>query len=442
MRIYTLGGYAEVGKNMSCLEVGDEAVIFDMGFYMPKLIDFEEGGGERQHASRASMIESGAIPDDSIIDGIRKKVRAIALSHCHLDHLGAVPYLEKSYDAPILGTPFTLEVLRTMIRDENFSMKNRMKQITPNSACNVSDNIELEFINITHSTLQTAMIAAHTKEGIVLYANDFKFDKYPVVGREANIKRLRELGKEGVKALIVDSLYADNEQKTPSEKVAREMLKDIMLGTENRDNAIIVTTFASHIARLKSIADFGQKLNRKIVFLGRSMAKYISAAERLNLIKFPKRCEIVSYRLKVEKMLRQIEKDRSSYLIVCTGGQGEPTSVLSRMATNQLSFEFLKDDHVIFSNKVIPVDINRANRARLEGRLKNRKVRIFSDVHVSGHASREDLRDLINTTKPENIIPAHGDITMLTALGELATEMGYTLRKNVHIMADTQYIDL
>ncbi|MEM4245344.1 MAG: MBL fold metallo-hydrolase RNA specificity domain-containing protein, partial [Candidatus Nanoarchaeia archaeon] len=226
------------------------------------------------------------------------------------------------------------------------------------------------------------------------------------------------------------------------EKVAREMLKDVMLGTGNDNNAVIATTFASHIARLKSIYDFGVELDRKVVFLGRSMMKYILAAEKLNLVKF-KKAQVVGYANKVKKKLLEIEREgRSDYLIVCTGGQGEPGSVLSRMTTNQLPFEFMADDHVIFSCKTIPVPINQANRAVLEGRLKKRKVRIFTDIHVSGHAGREDLRDLIKLVKPEHIIPAHGNMSMLTALGELATEMDYQLGKNVHITGNGQVLSL
>lgn len=442
MQICTVGGYVEVGKNMTAIKVGDEAVVIDMGFYLPKLIDFEEEGGDRKTITSEALMKLGAIPNDSVISSWKNNVKAIALSHCHLDHVGATPYLANKYNAPVIGTPYTVEVLRNMIREDGLALKNELKAINPNSVFKVSKNISIELINMTHSTPQTAMIAVHTKEGTVLYANDFKFDNYPVVGKKPNLKRLKELGDEGVKALVVDSLYASDERKTPSEKVAREMLKDVLLGTSNQDNAIISTTFASHIARLKSIYDFGVELDRKVVFMGRSMMKYIAAAEKLNLVKFQK-AEVVGYANKVKKKLVEIEKNgRYKYLVVCTGGQGEPGSVLSRMATNQLPFDFAQNDHIIFSCKTIPAPINQANRAMLEGRLKKKKVRIFSDIHVSGHAGREDLRDLINITKPEHVIPAHGNISMLTALGDLATEMDYELGKTVHIRSNGQILNI
>ncbi|MBL7101031.1 MAG: RNase J family beta-CASP ribonuclease [Nanoarchaeota archaeon] len=435
MEIATVGGFREVGKNMTALKVGNEAIALDMGFYLPSLIDFEEEGGDRKGVTTNELKRIGAIPNDRIIEAWRKNVRGIALGHCHLDHIGAAPYLCNNFpNATILGTPYTLEVLRTMISEDQLKVNNKFKVIQPNAHSKISQNMKVEFINITHSTLQCTMMAVHTNEGIVLYANDFKFDNHPVVGSKPNIKRIKELGKEGIKALVVESIYASDERKTPSEKVAREMLKDVMLSTENENNLIIATTFASHIARLKSIIDFGENLGRKIVILGRSMHKYITAAENLNLINFSQKAEIIGYSNRIKRKLKEIEKQgRSKYLVICTGGQGEPGSILQRMATNQMPFELQQEDHIIFSNKIIPAEVNKANRAELENQLKNKKTRIFSNIHVSGHAGREDLRDLIKMAKPEHIIPAHGEIQMLKSLGDLATEMGYDLGKNVHI---------
>ncbi|MBM3200291.1 RNase J family beta-CASP ribonuclease [Candidatus Woesearchaeota archaeon] len=442
MEIAAVGGYNEVGKNMTALKIGDEAVVLDMGFHLPKIIDFEEEGGDRRTVTTDSLRSIGAIPEDRIIDAWKTKVRAIALGHCHLDHIGAAPYLGSSFPgALVLGTPYTLEVLKAMMDDE-LRFDNKLKTVQPNSSLKISDNIEVEFINMTHSTLQSTMMAVHTKEGTILYANDFKFDNHPVVGSKANIERLRELGKEDrVKALIVESIYANDERKTPSEKVAREMLKDLFMSTENEQNLIVATTFASHIARLKSIIDFGEAINRKIVILGRSMHKYITSAESLNLVNFSDRAEIIGYAGQIKRKLKEVEKQgRSKYLVICTGGQGEPGSVLQKMAADQLSFEFQKEDHVIFSNRVIPVEVNRMHREALEKRLRDKKARIFSNIHVSGHAGREDLRDLIKMTSPEHIIPAHGEPQMLSALGELSEELGYTLGVDIHIMGNGKII--
>ncbi len=436
-----VGGYGEVGRNMNAVKVNDDVFILDMGFNMQKIVDFEEEGNEKSLASRDELINIGAIPNDNVIKDWANNVKAIVLNHCHLDHIGATPYLANRYDCPVIGTPYTTEVLSRILRDDSLRLKNELKAINPNSSTNIN-NTEIELIHMTHSTLQTAIVALHTKQGVILYANDFKFDNHPVVGKGFNKHRLKKIGEGNVKALIVDSLYSNTEGKTPSELVAREMLKDVILGTENENDGIIVTTFASNIARLKSIVDFGKKLNRKIVFLGRSLNRYVSAAEDLKLIKF-KDVEIIGYADKIKKKLSKIEKDgKGRYLIVCTGNQGEPKSVLTKITNNIFPYNFEKDDHIIFSCKTIPVEPNIINRKKLEEKLKQKKVRIFTDVHSSGHAYREDLRDLIEMTNPENVIPAHGDISKRSGLIELAEEIGYRKNKSVFSLSDGQRIKI
>ena len=433
IEICTVGGYSEVGRNMTAIKVDNEVIILDMGICLPKIIDFEEEGGDRSELNKKHMIKLGAIPNDNVIKSWQPLVKAIAIGHCHLDHIAAIPYLAPHYHASIFGTPYTIEVIRQMLIDEKFHIKNPLKSINPNSKVRVSKNLELEFINMTHSTLQAAMIAIHTKYGTIIYANDYKFDQTPVVGQKANVARLKEIGAKGnVIALIVDSLYSDLDAKTPSEKVAREMLKDVMLGTESSDNLIIATTFASQIARLKSIIDFGKKLNRKIVFLGRSLKKYTQAAENIKLVNFSKDVEIIGYARQIRRKLKEIEKHRTSYLIVCTGNQGEPRATLTRMASGELPFKFLSEDHIIFACRTIPEPKNIKNREKLEKNLKKFHVRIFKDIHVSGHAAREDQRDLINILKPKHIFPAHGGRDKQLPLFDLAKEMNY----KAHLMED------
>lgn len=441
IEICTIGGYSEVGKNMTAVKIDEEVVIFDMGIFLPKIINFEEEGGDRKSLTTDDLIKLGAIPNDTVIKDWKSKVKAIAFTHCHLDHIAAAPYLGKNYPrAPMIGTPFTIEVLKRMVRDDNVELKNKFKVLNVNSKIKISNNLEMEFINMTHSTPQTVMIALHSKYGTVLYANDFKFDNNPIVGKKPNFERLKELGKENVVALICDSLYSHNEQKTPSEKVAREMLKDVMLGTESADNLIIATTFASHLARLRSMIDFGKVLNRKIVLFGRSMEKYIDSAERVGLVKFSNQVEIIPQKRDIEKKLKEIEKQgRSKYMIICTGNQGEPESVLKKMADNRIPFHFLPFDHLIFSCKTIPDPVNIKNRAILEEELKKKKVRIFTDIHTSGHASREDLRDLIQMVKPKNIFPAHVPPDGQKFLVELAEELGYVKNKNVFVSENGKF---
>ncbi len=446
MKIYSVGGYNEVGKNMTAVETEDDAFVFDCGLYLPAIVELEERNNHKMNESFLRSID--AVPDDKILkkESVRKKVRSIFISHAHLDHVGAIPYLSGNYkNAEIMATPFTIRVLKKIAKDEKVKIKNKIKKIQPNSSYNIkgrNKKYKVEFINITHSTLQCSLIALHTDEGVILYANDFKFDNSPQLGKKPNYKAIKRLGKKGVKALIVESLYSAKERKTPSEKVAKSLLEDVLLGVENKNSGIIVSTFSSHIARLKSIVDIGKKLDRKIIFIGRSLRKYVESAKKEKLCPFANKVKLYSYRKEVQKILKKASKNKKDYLIVCTGHQGEPGSVLERISRKDLPYKLDKNDHVIFSSSTIPAKINIANKGQMEKRLKQKGVRIFNDVHVSGHAGREDLRDFINMVNPEHLIPAHGDLPKLSGLAELASEMGYTLGKDCHIMQDQQILEL
>lgn len=445
IKIYTVGGYNEVGKNMTVVDMGDDAVIFDMGVYLPAVIELQEE--ENKTYSEKRLKNKGAIPNDIFLDklGIRNKIRAILLGHTHLDHIGAVPYMAYRYDAPVVGTPFTIAVLKKIMEDDKIRIPNNLKSVHPNSSLLIKGkkrNYKVEFINITHSTIQTSIMALHTPEGVVLYANDFKLDNNPVLGLPPNYDALKRLAKQGVKALIVDSLYSDSERKTPSEKVARHLLEEVMLTVRNEKAALFVTTFSSHIARLKSIVDFGQKLNRKIYFLGRSLSKYVTAANSVKLCPFYKKVQVATYRKQVESILKKVEKNRTNSLVVCTGHQGEPGSIMDRLSRKQLHFEFKPSDNIVFSSKTIPTPVNIAQKGSMDKRLKKLGVRIFDEVHVSGHAGREDLRDLITIVNPEHIIPAHGELKHLTPMVELAKEMGYKVGKEVHLLQNGQKLKL
>lgn len=443
IQVFTIGGYSEIGKNMTAVKIDDEIIILDMGLYLPAVLEYEEG--DPRELTTKDLIKIGAIPNDNIIEKYSDKVKAIILGHCHLDHIGAAPYLAKHYDCPIIGTPYTLEVLKTLLEDHEDNYSNRLKQLNINSHLKISKNIKIEFINITHSTPQTVLVAIHTRYGIIMYANDFKLDNHPVLGKKPDYERLKHLAeKENIILLIMDSLYSNLDAKTPSEKVAKEMLKDVMLGTKNNDNLIIVTTFSSHIARLKSIVEFGKTLDRKIVFLGRSLYKYVTAVENIGLVNFSKEVEIIGYRSSVKKKLRQIEKEgRGNYLIACTGNQGEPDAILSRIANKKdIQFEFLPNDIVIFSCRTIPTEMTIKNRGNLEKKLKQFHVRIFKDIHVSGHSAREDHRDLLLLLKPKHILPIHGDRKITKGLETLAEELGYKLNKTVHLGDDGKKIEI
>ena len=444
IEIFTLGGYNEVGKNMTCVKVDDEAVIFDMGLMLENYIKFTEEVEDVHFVSTKTLIQNKVVPDIEPILNLKAKFLAIVPTHAHLDHVGAVPFLAKKFKGvPVIGTPFTVEVLKSILYDDNIDFKNPIKVLNINSTINLSKNIKLEFINSTHSTPQTVMAALHTKYGTIIYANDFKFDEFPTLGLKTNIEKLRQFGEEHkVIALIVDSTYSNTCSKTPSESVAKQMLKDVMLGTDSYGQGVIVTTFSSHIARLKSIIEFGKQMKRKIFFCGRSLAKYVQAAENINLVNFSKDVKIFKYRKQVKKALREAEKNKDKYILVVTGHQGEPGSILDSIVKGKLKFRLDEGDHIVFSCKTIPTETNIKNRKALEDELRKFDVRIFTNVHVSGHASREDLRDLINLVDPKHIIPAHGTLEMREGLWDLAKDMHYDTKRFVHLVKNGDKLEL
>lgn len=420
LEIIPLGGFSEVGRNSVAVRCEDEVVILDMGLMMDKYIEYTDSDDLVEISGR-KLIEIGAAPDVNILGDLKKKVKGILITHAHLDHVGAVPYLANKFECDIHATPFTIELLKKMFDSEKRTPRGKLTSHELNSRFKVSENIEVEFIYMTHSTPHTVMILLHTKHGKVLYANDFKLDNNPTLGPKPNYSRLRDLEGQ-VDFLILDTLYAKYPIKTPSEKIAEEMLKDVLLGTQSKGSTIIVTTFSSHIARLKAICNVAKMMKRKPVFLGRSLAKYTQAAEACGIADFSD-AEIVGFGSKVKPYLKKF-KNPDRYIFVATGNQGEPKATLARIL-NENMMPLGENDQVIFSCKTIPVPITIENRKRLEDQMRAKHIRIFTDIHVSGHGAREDHRDFLNMLKPKNIIPTHAEPSGLASFKELAEEVGY-----------------
>ncbi|MBT4936260.1 MBL fold metallo-hydrolase [Candidatus Woesearchaeota archaeon] len=439
IEVCTVGGFTKTGGNSVAVKVGDEVVILDMGLNMEKYIHYTEDREDIRSKTYKELLKADAVPDYTLIKDWTKNVVGIVPSHAHLDHIGAIPYAAPLFpDATIVCTPYTAEVLKAITHDEKLSISNKIIPMNVNSTYKLSKNFTVEFVNVTHSIPHATLIILHTPEGSVMYANDYKFDRQPTLGKKPNFERLKELGDKGISLLIMECLYAHEHRKMPSESVAKQMLKDVLLGVQSEGKGMIVTTFSSHIARLKSIIEMGKKLNRKIVFLGRSLSKYVTAAQNIELVNFEKDVKLIGYRDKIDKMLHKIMKEgKEKYLIVCTGHQGEPKAILSRLAKGHESFRFESGDIVTFSCSVIPVELNKENRGRLEQNLRNKNVRIFTDVHVSGHGAREDHRDLLELVRPKNIIPSHAGKEKAEMLKELAAQLGF---KKTHIMVDGKRI--
>ena len=439
VEVIAIGGYEEVGRNMTAVKVGEDVIIFDMGIHLDRISIHEDTDIDRMHS--LDLIERGVIPDDTLMKDVDGKVKGIVFSHGHLDHIGAVAKLAHRYDAPLIGTPYTAALIQKQINGERkFKVNNPIKTLNPGGKMKLSEDITLEFVQSTHSISQSVFPVLHTPEGIIVYALDFKFDNHQKVSPPPDYRRLKELGRKGVLALIVEStnIKDTNEVKTYSERIARNILEDLMRGPLYEKTGMIVTTFSSHVERVQTIADIAKKSHREILFLGRSMERFCGIAESQGILKLPKNSSIYGSPKAVNKALMKAEDNREKYLLVTTGHQGEPDALLPRIANGKTPFNIKKGDNVIISAPIIPNPTNAANRHIMERRLKASGARIYANAHVSGHAGREDHRDFIRMLKPQHIIPAHGDLSMLSAYGELAEEEGYRIGNNVHILRNAQ----
>lgn len=284
------------------------------------------------------------------------------------------------------------------------------------------------------------MVVVHTPEGAIVYACDYKFDNNHPLGEKPDYKRLKELGKEGVKVLLAESTRVAQPTKTPSEAVARMLLEDFFYYDGMDADGLVATTFASHIARLQELIEIANNMGRQAVLIGRSLSKYTGIAKQLGLIKM-KGAKAVRSPAAVQKTLKEVSQARDKYLLIVTGHQGEPGAVLTRMANGEM-YDLGERDTVVFSAGVIPNPLNVAQRYALETKLGMRNVRLVKDLHVSGHASREDHRYLIRLLNPENIIPAHGDFRMLTHYAELAEEEGYLIGRDVFVSRNGYMVNI
>ncbi|MBI2044511.1 MBL fold metallo-hydrolase [Candidatus Pacearchaeota archaeon] len=445
MEVCTIGGFEEVGKNMTAVKTGEDVFIFDAGLYIPGIVELQDEGFQKY--AENDLRKFGAIPDDRVLDelGWSKNVVAIIISHAHLDHIGSVPYIAKRYpNAKIYGTPFTMQFLEAVLEDEKITLNNKRIVVHPDSAHFIkgkSDNYRVDFIHTTHSTIQCVFPALHTREGVFFYALDLKFDNYPTLGKPPTYYKMKELGKKGIKVMVIDALYSRTEKKPGSEKIAAHLLEEAFSNIHDKNSAIFVTTFSSHIERLMNIVNMAKRTNRQIIFLGRSLAKYVGAATKVKQCPFVNQIKILKYRRQVNSFLNKLEKERGKYVVVCTGHQAEEGSILDRISKGETPFSFKPGDHLLFSSSVIPISINILAREKMDSRFRRLGVKIQTDIHVHGHGSRDDMRELIRMTKPKHIIPAHGSLEQEAPLVELAKEFGYKLGETSHLCSDGKVLE-
>ena len=320
VEVIAVGGYEEVGKNMTAVKIGEDVIIFDMGIHLDRISIHEDTDIDRMHS--LDLIERGVIPDDTLMKDVDGQVKAIVFSHGHLDHIGAVAKLAHRYNAPIIGTPYTIALIERTIKGERkFKVNNPIRPLNPGSKLKLSKDITLEFVQSTHSIPQAVFPVLHTPEGIIVYALDFKFDNHQKVSPPPDYNRLRELGRKGVLVLIVETTNATNhtETKTYSEKVPRIILEDLMREPLKEKAGMIVTTFSSHVERIQTIVDIAKKSDREIFLLGRSMERFCGIAQNMGILKLPENATIYGSPKAVNKALMKEEDDKDKYLLVATG---------------------------------------------------------------------------------------------------------------------------
>ncbi len=415
IRIIPIGGLGEIGKNMMLLEHGDSILIIDAGLMFPTGnlpgIDF-------------------IIPDLTYVQENRERIEAIILTHGHEDHIGALPYLLQEVRVPIYGTRLTIGFARNRLEEHSFDYEPEFIEIKPRQNLRFGE-ITAEFFRVCHSVADGVGIAFHTPFGIIVHSGDFKFDFTPSYDHHYDFFKIAEFGEKGVLLLLSDSTNAEHKGYTPSERELNNSFQEAITCATGR---IIIATFASNIHRIQQIFDVCRKAGKHVSILGRSMEKNVALARELGYLEFDQRLIVSSDKINNYK--------RNSVLLLTTGSQGEPMSGLSRIAGSrhrQLTIE--KGDTVILSASIIPG--NEKTVSRVVNSLFKKGAHVyyegFEDLHVSGHASREELKLLMAILKPRCFVPIHGEFKHLIHHADLAKEMGID-EKDILIALDGDVI--
>ena len=446
IEIATIGGYEEVGRQMTAVRAGGDVVVFDMGLNLSQVLIHDNVETEKMHS--LDLIDMGAIPDDRVMSDLEGDVQAIVPTHGHLDHIGAISKLAHRYDAPVVATPFTIELVKQQIEGENkFNVNNDLVKMEAGSTMSIGDSgqVELEFVHVTHSIIDAINPVIHTPEGAIVYGLDKRMDHSPVLEDPIDMKRFREIGREGngVLAYIEDCTNAGRKGRTPSESVARRHLKDVMTSVDDYDGGIVATTFSSHISRVSSLVEFAKDIGRQPVLLGRSMEKYSGTAERLGFVDLPDDLGMYGHRKSVDRTFKRIMKEgKENYLPIVTGHQGEPRAMLTRMGRGETPYEIDDGDKVIFSARVIPEPTNEGQRYQSERLLRMQGARIYDEIHVSGHLREEGHYEMLQALQPQHVIPAHQNLKGFAPYVDLAESQGYALGRDLHVTRNGNMIQL
>lgn len=416
IQIISLGGLGEIGKNMTVIRYQDSILVIDAGLKFPE----EELLG-------IDIV----IPDITYLLENRDKVKAVLLTHGHEDHVGALPYLLKELNVPVYGSKLTLGIVEGKLKEHDLVGAN-LYVVKPRDIIDL-DPFKVEFIRVSHSIPDAMGIAIHSPLGIILHTGDIKLDQTPVDGQVVDFRKLAELGEAGVLVMLSDSTNADRPGFTMSEKVVGNTFDDLFGKCEGR---IIVTTFASNVHRIQQVFSTAQKYGRKVSIVGRSMINNVTVSNELGYIDIP------------EGMLIEME-DINKYppeqlVIVTTGSQGEPMSALARMASADHPWVGIEPgDTVIISANPIPG--NEKLVAKTVDLLYRQGAEVIYEksmgVHVSGHASQEELKILINLARPRYVIPVHGEYRHLMKHAKLAESLGIP-RSRIFVAENGQIIEI
>lgn len=401
IRVIPLGGLGEIGKNMTVIEYENDMIVVDCGLGFP---DEDMPGIDL------------VIPDFSYLEANKDKLRGVLLTHGHEDHIGAVPYLLRTLNVPIYGTPLTLGIIRNKLEEHILPWKPNLRTVNAGDTVKLGA-IEVEFIHVNHSIADACALAIRTPLGTLIHTGDFKLDTSPIDGEMMDIVRLGEIGREGVLMLMCESTNAERAGNTPSERKVGASLEYIF--STHPKKRIIIATFSSNVHRVQQIIDTAARHGRKVAITGRSMLNIVSAATELGYMKVP---------AGVLVDINEIKRYKPSELtLVTTGSQGEPMSALYRMAFSDHSQVTLdSNDLVVLSASAIPG--NEKLVGRIINELSKNEVEVLHDavveVHVSGHACQEELKLMQALTKPKYFMPIHGESRHLMANRDLARYMG------------------
>ncbi len=399
LRIVPLGGLGEIGRNMLVIEYGEQSVIIDAGLMFPE---------------NDMLGVDIVIPDLSYIEKRADQVQAIIITHGHEDHIGALPYLLEKVRAPIYATELTQALIEVRLPEARVRQA-EIHTIKPRDVLEIPP-FTIEFFHVNHSIPDGVGLGIHTPLGLIVHSGDFKFDHSPVDGRPTDFAKLAEFGAQGVLLLLSDSTNAEKAGYTPSERMLGHTLENIFAGARGR---VIVATFASNISRIQQVIDTARAHGRRVAIIGRSMIKNVRVARTLGYLDVPD-----DVLLPVDQLSGLPD---NQITLICTGSQGEPTSALVRMGQRRHRSVSLKaGDTVIVSANPIPGNEEFINRTL--DNLFRLGADVFYDelldVHVSGHASQEEQKMMINLVRPRYFVPIHGEYRHLVLHSKLAHQCG------------------